>query len=635
MVTLPMKPLAPRDHLSLIQKLLGLERSLAVRLAQRTRGRPWFAAEIVADWVRQGALREGTDGYVLARAVPLPDGLHEHWNQRIERALRGLPSSDAAALELLGLGQGAGEETIWLDACESARAVPSGELVPRLLRLNLLRSMASGRRLAHPLLVESLERRAREAGRLQDLHSAWVTAHQRSKLPAAPRLLSWGEHLIDAGLPVDAMSMLGPIADDLVEYADSAKTARFLDLLHRALVESGLPSSDPRWSELGLIRIRTIGHREDLAELERVAQQILTACEGRTEPGEPPSSFPPPWSGDPACFWAIRARALRGLTIAHRDRGEHAQALELLVEVERWARLAHDDKCMVAVYGSRGHSLHFMGNPEAAVAEFDKFHSLAVRVGDLRSSIVAKESRAECLGRLGRIAEARADLDECARKARAAGYQRTLASVLLTMGSIEGGAETVRPWAESALKEAALIYRREGARVKLATTQNSLGDLARLRGDAAGAEALYREAEQLYLRTDATFEWLPPLNLAILFAQMQRWDESLRSLTKARPLILAHGWAWYNELCDAVQATAYAGQGDWAAFETVAAGLTKKMLEPKQFERDAAWALYRAAEFALAADRPEAHRLLRGALAHYEGLADAGWIARCEALLAR
>ena len=75
---LSIKALTPEHTSTLVQELLGLERSLARQVESRTAGNPMFAVQLIGDWVRRGILEETPAGLVVrvGENVVLPDDLH-------------------------------------------------------------------------------------------------------------------------------------------------------------------------------------------------------------------------------------------------------------------------------------------------------------------------------------------------------------------------------------------------------------------------------------------------------------------------------------------------------------------------------------------------------------------------------
>ena len=167
-------PLSHEDQMKLIGELLVLQDRLSNEVALRTDGNPLFAIQLVGDWVQRGVLEIAKEGFVLQRGEEaiLPDDIHDLWTRRINRVLAGQPRAARLALELAAtLGHD-------VDA-EEWRAVVAeyGEQIPPLLLILLTEhrlAITTDDRwsFAHGMLRESMERAAKDRGRLAEHHRA-------------------------------------------------------------------------------------------------------------------------------------------------------------------------------------------------------------------------------------------------------------------------------------------------------------------------------------------------------------------------------------------------------------------------------------------------------------------------------
>ncbi|MFU8806534.1 MAG: protein kinase domain-containing protein, partial [Bradymonadaceae bacterium] len=163
-------------HRELIDLMLPLEPALADALARRTEGNPLFAAQLLGDWIERGRISAGPHGFRLPRgSVPeIPDSIHTLWMGRLVRLVEDLKGADSVALwDALEMAAVLGREIDygeWTALCERCGVDDVNGLRDELIRRGLARRDSDGWTFAYTLLVDSLERRAREAGRLVNHH---------------------------------------------------------------------------------------------------------------------------------------------------------------------------------------------------------------------------------------------------------------------------------------------------------------------------------------------------------------------------------------------------------------------------------------------------------------------------------
>ncbi|MEO0600843.1 MAG: protein kinase, partial [Myxococcota bacterium] len=95
-------PLHRSHQRHLIGGLLRLDERLVDRVADRTRGNPLFAVQLVGSWVQDGTLELGPEGFQLppGHEAPLPDDMHTVWSAQVSQVLRTFPDSAQRFLEL-------------------------------------------------------------------------------------------------------------------------------------------------------------------------------------------------------------------------------------------------------------------------------------------------------------------------------------------------------------------------------------------------------------------------------------------------------------------------------------------------------------------------------------------------------
>lgn len=212
---LTLGPLPPADHAKLMRELLGLEPSVAHQVEHRTGGNPLFAIQLVGDWVERGVLIPGDKGFMLrpGASLPLPDDIHQVWDERVRQLVHGLPPGSREALELASILGQMVDLIEWRSLISLASPAFKDKdferLVDGLLSSGLIkpaRSERSGRikyfSFIHGMLQESLIRSARDGGRFYSHHA--LCAQLLTQI-SDPRSISGleriGRHRLDAGQP--------------------------------------------------------------------------------------------------------------------------------------------------------------------------------------------------------------------------------------------------------------------------------------------------------------------------------------------------------------------------------------------------------------------------------------------------
>ncbi|MEO1270922.1 MAG: protein kinase [Myxococcota bacterium] len=312
--TLHIPPLAKKATSELIHELLGLEGELAHELEVRAGGNPLFAVQLVGDWVERGVLEVGERGFVLksGEQAHLPDDLYAVWSARIERTIEGQALEVEKALELAAvLGQEI-EPSEWHEACRQADVTYPEGLLPILQGQRLAIPGDGGSwRFAHSILRETLERRAREAGRVSLYHLACAemlrVVYPRNERHIAQRI---GHHFIEAGELDRAVAPLLEAARECRERSEYQEAHDLLTTREEALTALAYPPSDRRWGQGWVLRSWICSNQADIVHAWSWAQK---AEENARTYG---------WD-------QILPEALVGLGVAARDQGDldHAQAL--------------------------------------------------------------------------------------------------------------------------------------------------------------------------------------------------------------------------------------------------------------------------------------------------------------------
>ena len=280
-------PLPARDHVALVQRLVGLDDASAARLAERTGGNPQFAVQLVGAQVQSGALVRGAAGFRLPadRTAALPADLHAAWQARLAPILAATGTRGRSALELAAVG---GERVVaveWAAACGQAGTDDPAlreVLVERLRGARLAGAVEGSSDAApddwfftHAMLRDAIVAAAREGGRLAAHHDAWAAA-LGPRFDAGERVLAarLAGHQIGAGSAEAAVAPLLVAVEDASRRGAHALAADLLDRHEAALDRLGRPHADRDRSENRIGRARVALDRGALAEARRHAQEV-------------------------------------------------------------------------------------------------------------------------------------------------------------------------------------------------------------------------------------------------------------------------------------------------------------------------------------------------------------------------
>lgn len=433
-------PLEERSWSSLVRQLLGLEPGLAARVEQRTAGNPLFAVQLVGDWVQRGLLELGPDGFRLREGTgaELPGDLAEVWNDRIRQLLEGRPESDTLALELGAvLGQEVELEE-WLMVCERAGATPSAGFADAITRERLAVpvDITGGTRrhwaFVHAMMRETLELRARKAGRLADHHR--ICAEVLATRAGGGIAARYGHHLVEAGALEEALTPLLVGARELGVGGDFRAAEALLAERERAMERLLLPPEDSRWGQGWVLRSRFTLAQGRIEEAESWAARAENRARRHG------------WLG-------VRVAALREQAKHARERGALTAALRMLEEAERRAQALDDNLLVANCRTDVGVILHDRGELERSALYLGQARASFEAMGDTLGA-------GACLRGLGRVAKQAGRLDEA-------------------MDLFEAAVE---------------CYDKAGFRWGVIRCLSGIGEVHRLKGELSQAEALYRMA---------------------------------------------------------------------------------------------------------------------------------------------
>ena len=543
-------PLPPLEHGALVRELLGLEGALAAQVEERTAGNPLFAVQLVGDWIQRGVLVPGERGFVLVPGAhaDLPQGMHELWAGVTERFLGGRAAADGIALELAAV---LGHEVSFDEWREATGPVPSDahavELVEALRLRRLARCGADGPRagwsFVHGMLRESLERRAREAGRLEAHHRRCAALLRGRSGDGVPERL--GRHLLAAGEHEAAIEPLYEGASER-SAADDLPGARGLLLdLDGAMAAVGLAEHDVRRGQALVLWAHLARGEGDREGGDAGCRRVLALGAGR-----------PDWS-------ALVARAMLGLATGARERGDLDAALDWVGQAEERFAALGDGNRLASCARVRGLALGDRGRLDEA----DQHNRRA-----LEGYVAAGND----------VGEAKAYV--------------ALASSARQRGQIaEGIALAERAQAAS---------ERAGSRGGVGTAHNLLGEFARLGGDAALAERHYVAALAHLRSIGSSLAWLVEANLGLVLAEQQRWAEARATLAESLAMFERAGRLPFAAAVHAALLPCAAGLRDWPAWDAHVERAAALLAETGLAEPDVAASASAAGRLARAAGEP-------------------------------
>ena len=515
--TLEIGPLPKAAHASMVAELLGLEPGLAEEVAERTGGSPLFAVQLVGDWVQRGLLIVGASGFELAPGASptIPDDIHALWRERVTRLIEAIPAASRAdAAQVLELAATLGRSVVlaeWEQACAEASArVPEG-LLDALAQRRLAHVGRRRMTFVHAMLLESLERLAREGGREARLHLACARM-LRSRYGAddaqAERL---GRHLLLGGEVEAAHDPLLRGAQERLRSCEFDVVHELLDLAQTALERSRIGEDDRRHAELALARADAFQVQGQLEEAARAVERAEVCARA---------------SGDEALLaHALRLRG--GVTL---KRGQLEPTLALASEA-RVLLARHGEAEGVGLCDhAEGEALKLLGRFEEAEAAYGRAISRFRKIGSALGAARSEVGLADLMRRVGRTDEATALLEQTVATLRALGNRHSEAVAL-----------------------------------------NGLGDLARGRGDTLAAESWYAESMGVFDEIASEEAAIVRMNLALLLLGRGEHAQAWSTLEEARPVLEQEGREGYLLFAVAGMAAARAGLGDRDLYRDAAA----------------------------------------------------------------
>jgi serine/threonine protein kinase/tetratricopeptide (TPR) repeat protein len=524
--SIPVDALSSGHHRELIKSLIGNEGQLVERVARRTAGNPLFAVQLVGDWVERGVLLTGPGGVVLQPGVEveLPDNLHAIWDSRIERFLDRHESKAGRALEVAATLGDKVDRREWRAAAEKLGVRPSPALVAGLIRHRLVMAdpEGGGWSFSHPMLRECLERRARNSRRANRVHLACARMLQErvgAQPGSAERI---GTHLLRGGEAMEALAYFLRAAEERYSQGAFHQVSALLNDWEQAMVNEGMPASEPMWGRGWLLRGRV---RRALGNLDEALQVIARAMKVAEEQGWPD----------------VVASCLCEEGVVLQRMGDWERGWRRLRKAGIRAEKLGDESLMANVLNWQGDLLVNQGRLDEATAVFEKFRELSARIRN-------KEQEADSyfqLGRVdkqaGRLAMARSRLIQSLELFESIGARWGTAKAVNELGEVDR--------LENRLSEAASHYRQalekmEELGLPEATVPRlNLALVMMQQGDYRGAQPLVEHAHEIFGRSSSgSRRGITHLMLLICSIAQDHWSDWDHHLSKARLLFASSGF---------------------------------------------------------------------------------------------
>jgi eukaryotic-like serine/threonine-protein kinase len=563
-------PLDGSTQRELVEELLGLESELATEVVNRTAGNPFFAVQLVGDWVHRDILEAGPRGYVVRKGetVVLPTDIHRLWKQRYESLRTGHRPEHIVALEIAALVGQEIEADLWYAACELARGQASAELLADLFRDRLIIGTRARWSFAHAMLRETIEQSAREHGRWTAHHEVIARVLLERYVAGSPDLDErLANHLVACGHHEEAARLYLEACRGVERRNEYARALLLSRRGLEALTEAGVDDSDPRYGFLGILRVSVflaILRADELRrELERLGPHL-------DRPGWEP----------------VKARAVEFEARRSRYRGELMHCEELFDQARQVYQSQSDRDGVARCAEGKAWSLVLRGRLDEAEALYG-FALLTF------ADIAEQRVLADCLNGLSEIHRRRQRYDR----------------------------------AVEILAEDIALCQHIGYSRGMLDCFNSMAEIRREQGDFDAAETLYEEALSFGQTIGMGRPAAGELNLALIQIGRGHFARAQVSLER---LLERHGGGTNKMLVGAVCASlcaCLAARGEWQTamehLETCQAALAEEHLH----EPDIASTLEIAAELAIKQHRHrEARKLIELALGQWRELGAPGKI---------
>jgi len=421
---LELAPLGRIQQRRLVQSMLPLESSLVDRLIERTEGNPLFAVQLLRHWVDQGYVQSGDRGFhvVDERRGNLPADLVELWEGRIRRLEELAPAGDdnwvRQVLELAAAQGRSVDPDLWTASCEHVGLKPPTQFISQLVARGMALENERGWEFAHGLLVESLEKTARAAGRWEAHHRAIAEVLADEPDRGDGRLEARrAEHLLQAGDKEAALDPLMVTARRRGLLGNLTERYEALTRRQALLDELEIGEGDRRRVENETHLSAHLVAEERHREARTIARR---ACRRATDNG---------WHD-------IRARTLKTLSECAKDDGDYTESAELLDEAVDAAMAADELRLVAALYADIGWLALIRGEAGRAREQLELCRKYAEQADARYWRVNAKYQLGQVELSTGDSEAARACFEEALSEARRCGFQRLEANCINSLGDL-------------------------------------------------------------------------------------------------------------------------------------------------------------------------------------------------------
>jgi tetratricopeptide (TPR) repeat protein len=433
------------------------------------------------------------------------------------------------------------------------------QVVDRLLRGRAAIETDTGWAFTHPLVRESLVRRARDGGRWAGINrGAARMLRGRAEEDADLVAERIGMHLLEAGM---ADASVAPLLRGILERGNASGYRPALALAatcEHALTIAGAPQSDSRWGSLALERARLEYHHGAFEAAARQVERVLASARRHG------------WGRIVRDALVLRADI-------HTRRGAHDAAAEDLAVVRR-----------------------------EAIAEGDRVGQGLAALGLGRVARV-----------LGHLDDASERIVEACKLLTGRELEPELAACWREMGSIElQQGDPTR--AATLFSKARAAFERRGRSLDVAACLNGLAEVRQ-----AEAERGYERSLALYQAIGSGDEAVVRLNLSALAVERGDWAAASEQGERASRALSDQGHLQLAAGAKVVLTAAAAGARDWRAFDDHLRAAVRALHGLSSFDHDNATMAERAGDLAEAAGESErAADVYSLAWVQWQGLGD-------------
>ncbi len=543
-----LQPLSRAHQRELLEGLLPLEEELTDQLARRTEGHPLFAMQLLGHWIDDAAIEVGADGFRVAdeRAIDLPADVHDVWMERIDGLLARVDrEAESAILEALELAAALGREVDaeeWRALLEVTDLDHPDELRERLIERGLAEGTADGWAFAHGLLVESLARRARRAGRWQHHNRRCAqtleTLHETGQLGPGERI---AEHWVEADELEPALDALLDETRLATEHDTIREAQRLVRRRGELLDTLALPERDVRRLQQQIRTGELELHRGDFRDAKTRARTVWKRLQER--------------DSDEFGLQIECAELLGRIGV---KTGDPEQC-------RKWGRRALVASRRTDSDRLAAHAHRIVGWGQCLKAEFDRAAEHARRARDCATRAGDRFGRVEAL--------------------------RLRAAIAVERGEPEAGELYERVFREASDAGYPFVE---------AKAANGLGDDAKFDGRLDEARRHYRTYLQIVRALSRpTSEAIARVNLAMVDLRARRLDRVSEHLQGARERIDATGTGErWTDILDLLELTHAAGLADRPTCREIWSRIDETWLEDAKIGHDHPWLLETAGEYA-------------------------------------